>query len=129
VKAVSSYLALSEMFGLLLLTALTASVTAHTIFQASLSHVASDVRLTSLFVVQEVYVNGVSQGHQVGVRVPSYDICNGGINPYTTPVSSAVISVAAGATVGAQWHHTLASIPLAPISFSANECTGWSDSR
>ena len=36
------------------ITALAAVTQAHTIFQ-------------------EVYVNGVSQGHEVGVRVPSYD--------------------------------------------------------
>lgn len=35
-------------------------------------------------------------------------ICNGGINPYQTPVSTAVISVPAGASVTAEWHHTLA---------------------
>jgi len=77
------------------------SVSAHTIFQT-------------------LWVNGVSQGHQVGIRVPSYDgpitdvtsndvICNGGINPYVTPVSQTVIPVPAGAQVTAEWHHTLTS--------------------
>ncbi|KAF9533055.1 glycosyl hydrolase family 61-domain-containing protein [Crepidotus variabilis] len=78
-----------------------ASASAHTIFQ-------------------EFYVNGVSAGHQVGIRVPSYDgpitdvnsndvICNGGINPYLAPVSKTVIDVPAGAQVTAEWHHTLTS--------------------
>ena len=35
-------------------------------------------------------------------------ICNGGINPYQTPLPSAVITAAAGATVTAEMHHTLA---------------------
>ncbi|KAI0260244.1 glycoside hydrolase family 61 protein I [Gloeopeniophorella convolvens] len=80
--------------------ALTASASAHTIFQ-------------------EVYVNGVDQGHINGIRVPTYDgpitdvtsndvICNGGINPYQQPVSTVIISTPAGAQVTAEWHHTLA---------------------
>ncbi|GJE95940.1 glycoside hydrolase family 61 protein [Phanerochaete sordida] len=79
--------------------ALALSASAHTIFQ-------------------EFYVNGVDQGHLVGIRVPSYDgpvtdvtsngiICNGVENPFTTPVSKTVITVPAGATVTAEWHHTL----------------------
>ncbi|KAF9533056.1 glycoside hydrolase [Crepidotus variabilis] len=71
-------------------------------------------------IFQELWVNGVSAGHQVGIRVPSYDgpitdvnsndlICNGGINPYVTPVSKTVIPVPAGAQVTAEWHHTLTS--------------------
>ena len=71
----------------------------------------------------------------VGIRVPDYDgvrvsaflplscdlldnqpitdvtsndvICNGGINPYHQPLSTAVIKVPAGAQVTAEWHHTL----------------------
>jgi len=77
------------------------SVSAHTIFQ-------------------ELWVNGVSQGHLNGIRVPDYDgpitdvnsndiICNGGINPYHQPVSTKVITVPAGAQVTAEWHHTLTS--------------------
>ncbi|RDB17866.1 putative endo-beta-1,4-glucanase D [Hypsizygus marmoreus] len=77
------------------------SVSAHTIFQ-------------------ELWVNGVSQGHLSGIRVPDYDgpisdvnsndiICNGGINPYHQPVSTKVIDVPAGAQVIAEWHHTLSS--------------------
>ncbi|TFK74854.1 hypothetical protein BDN72DRAFT_892857 [Pluteus cervinus] len=69
-------------------------------------------------IFQELYVNGVSQGHQQGIRVPDYDgpitdvtsndvICNGGINPYHTPVSTKVITVAAGSQVTTEWHHTL----------------------
>jgi cellulase len=81
------------------LLALATSACAHTIFQ-------------------ELYVNGVSQGHLQGIRVPDYDgpitdvtsndiICNGGINPYHQPVSTKIIPVAAGAQVTAEWHHTL----------------------
>ncbi|KAH6911457.1 endoglucanase II [Coprinopsis sp. MPI-PUGE-AT-0042] len=90
------------MKGLLSLASLAvfvASASAHTIFQ-------------------ELYVNGVSAGHTVGIRVPTYDgpienvnsndiICNGGINPYRQPVSNVVIPVPAGATVTSEWHHTL----------------------
>ncbi|TFK33096.1 glycoside hydrolase [Crucibulum laeve] len=78
---------------------LASSVSAHTIFQ-------------------QLYVNGASQGHLTGIRVPDYDgpitdvtsndiICNGGINPYHQPVSNAIISVPAGATLTTEWHHTL----------------------
>ncbi|KAL0070346.1 hypothetical protein AAF712_002534 [Marasmius tenuissimus] len=69
-------------------------------------------------IFQELYVNGVSQGHLNGIRVPDYDgpimdvnsndiICNGGINPYHQPVSTSVINVPVGAQVTAEWHHTL----------------------
>ncbi|KAI0688896.1 glycosyl hydrolase family 61-domain-containing protein [Earliella scabrosa] len=84
---------------LLVATALATSAFAHSIFQ-------------------ELHVNGVSQGHMVGIRVPDYDgpitdvssndiICNGGINPYHQPISKTVIPVTAGAQVTAEWHHTL----------------------
>jgi len=81
-------------------------------------------------IMQQIYVNGVSQGHINGIRVPTYDgpitdltsndlICNGGINPYQTPVSQTVINVTAGAQITAEWHHTLAgadpSDPADPI--------------
>ncbi|KAF8895346.1 glycosyl hydrolase family 61-domain-containing protein [Infundibulicybe gibba] len=84
-------------------------------------------------IFQQVYVNGVSQGHLNGIRVPDYDgpitdvtsndvICNGGINPYHQPISTTVIPVAAGAQVTAEWHHTLdgavASDPADPIDAS-----------
>ncbi|KAH9924284.1 glycosyl hydrolase family 61-domain-containing protein [Epithele typhae] len=70
-------------------------------------------------IFQELYVNGVDQGHTNGIRVPDYDgpitdvtsndvICNGGINPYHQPISTKVISAAAGSQVTAEWHHTLA---------------------
>ncbi|KAG6916440.1 hypothetical protein DXG01_006768 [Tephrocybe rancida] len=36
-------------------------------------------------------------------------ICNGGINPYHTPISTTVIPIPAGAQVTAEWHHTLSS--------------------
>ncbi|KIY71206.1 lytic polysaccharide monooxygenase [Cylindrobasidium torrendii FP15055 ss-10] len=69
-------------------------------------------------IFQELWVNGVSQGHLNGIRVPDYDgpitdvssndiICNGGINPYHTPISSTIIPVTAGAQVTSEWHHTL----------------------
>ncbi|EEB92275.1 hypothetical protein MPER_09241 [Moniliophthora perniciosa FA553] len=83
----------------IILLALTASASAHTIFQ-------------------QLYVNGEDQGHLEGIRVPDYDgpiqdvtsndfICNGGINPYHQPISQTVIQVPAGAEVTAEWHHTL----------------------
>jgi len=70
-------------------------------------------------IFQEMYVNGVDQGHINGIRVPSYDgpitdvtsndvICNGGINPYQQPVSTVIIPVPAGVQVTAEFHHTLA---------------------
>ncbi|PVI04323.1 lytic polysaccharide monooxygenase [Periconia macrospinosa] len=81
--------------------ALLASASAHTIFQ-------------------ELWVNGVAQGHTKGIRVPTYDgpitdvtsndvICNGGINPYRTPLPKDVINVKAGDRLTAEWHHTLDS--------------------
>ncbi|KAG6861018.1 hypothetical protein C0995_004871 [Termitomyces sp. Mi166 len=90
---------------------LAASASAHTIFQ-------------------ELYVNGVDQGHLTGIRVPDYDgpitdvtsndiICNGGINPYHQPISQAIITVPAGATLTTEWHHSLSgadpSDPADPI--------------
>ncbi|KAI0682468.1 glycoside hydrolase family 61 protein [Cerioporus squamosus] len=69
-------------------------------------------------IFQKLYVNGVDQGELTGIRAPDYDgpitdvnsndiICNGGINPYHQPVSKAVVNVPAGASVTAEWHHTL----------------------
>ncbi|KAG6907062.1 hypothetical protein DXG01_010708 [Tephrocybe rancida] len=96
------------------LSVFTASASAHTIFQ-------------------ELYVNGVSQGHLNGIRVPDYDgpisdvtsndiICNGGINPYHTPISKSIITVPAGATVTGEWHHGLngadPSDPADPVDAS-----------
>jgi len=83
-------------------------------------------------IFQQLYVNGVAQGELTGIRAPDYDgpitdvtsndlICNGGINPYHQPVSTAVIDVPAGATVTAEWHHTLdqaAGDPADPIDAS-----------
>ncbi|KAH9936772.1 glycoside hydrolase family 61 protein [Epithele typhae] len=83
-------------------------------------------------IFQKLYVNGVDQGELVGIRAPDYDgpimdvtsndvICNGGINPYHTPISTAVIDVPAGATLTAEWHHTLnqaAGDPSDPIDAS-----------
>ncbi|KAG5730705.1 putative endo-beta-1,4-glucanase D [Termitomyces sp. T112] len=93
---------------------LVASASAHTIFQ-------------------ELYVNGADQGHLTGIRVPDYDgpitdvtsndiICNGGINPYHQPISQAIITVPAGASVTTEWHHALTgadpSDPADPIDSS-----------
>ncbi|KAH6881683.1 glycoside hydrolase [Alternaria rosae] len=82
---------------------LLASVAAHTIFT-------------------QLHVNGVAQGHTKGIRVPTYDgpitdvtsndvICNGGINPYRTPLPKDIINVKAGDKLTAEWHHTLDSKP------------------
>ncbi|KAK0464519.1 glycosyl hydrolase family 61-domain-containing protein [Desarmillaria tabescens] len=67
-------------------------------------------------VFSAVSVNGVDQGHAVGVRVPSSNapitdinsddlICN---TNFIQPVSDDVIKVAAGDQVTAQFHHTSA---------------------
>lgn len=69
-------------------------------------------------IFQRLHVNGVDQGYLNGVRYPSYDgpitdvtsndiICNGGPNPLVTPYSQTVITVPAGSTVQAEWHHGL----------------------
>ncbi|TCD61619.1 hypothetical protein EIP91_008163 [Steccherinum ochraceum] len=69
-------------------------------------------------IMQELYINGVDQGHINGIRVPDYDgpitdltsndvICNGGINPYHQPVSQMVLTAAAGSQITTEWHHTL----------------------
>ncbi|KAG8823590.1 hypothetical protein FRB91_011569 [Serendipita sp. 411] len=71
-------------------------------------------------IFQEVSVNGVSAGHLKGIRYPNYDgpindvttndvICNGGPNPLVTPYDTTIIDVPAGATVTAEFHHTLTS--------------------
>ncbi|KAK7048477.1 glycoside hydrolase family 61 protein G [Favolaschia claudopus] len=65
-------------------------------------------------IFQEVSVNGVDQGHGVGVRVPTSNaaitdlnspnlICN---TNFVQPVSQAVIKVPAGGQVTAQFHRT-----------------------
>ncbi|EJD44963.1 hypothetical protein AURDEDRAFT_165835 [Auricularia subglabra TFB-10046 SS5] len=81
-------------------------------------------------IFQQLYVNGVAQGHTTGIRVPTYDgpitdvtsndvICNGGVNPLNQPLPKTVIPVAAGTQVTAEWHHTLAgadpSDPADPV--------------
>ncbi|KAF8195542.1 glycosyl hydrolase family 61-domain-containing protein [Pholiota molesta] len=87
----------------------------------TLAAIATAVSVTKAHTIfQELYVNGVSQGHLNGIRVPDYDgpitdvssndvICNGGINPYHQPISTTVIPVPAGAQVTAEFHHTLSS--------------------
>ncbi|EJC98512.1 uncharacterized protein FOMMEDRAFT_187182 [Fomitiporia mediterranea MF3/22] len=94
---------------------------------------SSALSVTAHSIFQEMYVNGVDQGHITGIRVPDYDgpitdvtsndvICNGGINPYHQPISQAIITVPAGATVTTEWHHTLdgadPSDPADPIDKS-----------
>ncbi|KAJ6599514.1 glycoside hydrolase family 61 protein I [Mycena sp. CBHHK59/15] len=70
-------------------------------------------------IFQQMYVSGVDQGHLTGIRTVDYDgpimdvtsndiICNGGINPYHSPLPNTTITVPAGAQVTAEWHHTLA---------------------
>ncbi|KAJ6261140.1 Endoglucanase-4 [Drechslerella dactyloides] len=77
--------------------ALAGSASAHTIFQ-------------------QLWVNGVAAGQNVGIRVPTYNgpitdvlsndiICNGGVNPLATPLPSAIINVPSGATLTMEWHH------------------------
>ncbi|KAI0043182.1 carbohydrate-binding module family 1 protein [Auriscalpium vulgare] len=88
-------------------------------FASLIAFVAFATSSVAHTIFQEVYVNGVDQGHINGIRVPTYDgpitdvtsndvICNGGINPYQTPISTVIISTPAGAQVTAEWHHTLA---------------------
>ncbi|KDQ08555.1 glycoside hydrolase family 61 protein [Botryobasidium botryosum FD-172 SS1] len=72
-------------------------------------------------IIDELYVNGVSQGLHNCLRLPSYDgpitdvtsgdiTCNGGPNPLNT-VSKNVCGVAAGSQVSLRWGHTLDSGP------------------
>ena len=67
---------------LLASAALTTSALAHSIFQASMdaidptstcfvNFVNADTDILRL--LQEMYVNGVDQGHITGIRVPDYD--------------------------------------------------------
>ncbi|KAG9018747.1 hypothetical protein FRB90_010054 [Tulasnella sp. 427] len=69
-------------------------------------------------IFQRVWVNGVDQGLVHGIRYPTYNgpvsdvttndiICNGGVNPLHTPLPTDIITIPAGATVGAEWHHGL----------------------
>jgi len=81
-----------------------------TAFAALLTGVSlSGVHAHTIF--QQLYVNGVSPGHDVGIRyattnnpimdVTSNDIiCN---NPIAT--ASTIVNVAAGATITHEWHH------------------------
>jgi len=70
-------------------------------------------------ILDEIYVNGVSQGLHNCLRLPSYDgpitdvtstdlTCNGGPNPLNT-VSPNKCTMAAGAQLGLRWGHTLTS--------------------
>ncbi|GAB7347300.1 hypothetical protein MBLNU459_g3383t1 [Dothideomycetes sp. NU459] len=86
----------------------------------SLSLLAAGSAAHTIF--QEFYVNGVSAGHEQGIRVVEYDgpitnvsspdiICNSAANTYVTPYPpTKVIEVPAGASVITEWHHTLAGL-------------------
>ncbi|KIM29923.1 carbohydrate-binding module family 1 protein [Serendipita vermifera MAFF 305830] len=67
-------------------------------------------------IFQQLYINGVDQGHNTGIRVPSYNgpitdvtsvymSCNGGDNPLITPYPTAIVNIPAGAQVTTEWHH------------------------
>ncbi|EWC46811.1 hypothetical protein DRE_04056 [Drechslerella stenobrocha 248] len=68
-------------------------------------------------VFQRLWVNGVTPGQNVGIRVPLYDgpitdvshngiICNGaGINPMRQPPPGAIIDVPISSTLTMEWHH------------------------
>ncbi|KAG9002018.1 hypothetical protein FRB94_004168 [Tulasnella sp. JGI-2019a] len=69
-------------------------------------------------IFQRAHVNGVDEGYLNGIRYPTYDgpitnvsdpsvICNGGPNPLVTPYSQTIITVPAGGTFTAEWHHVL----------------------
>jgi len=65
-------------------------------------------------IFQQVSVNGVKQGQLVGMRAPDsdypvYDVTSTSItcNTGLTHLSSSIITVPAGATVGAWWEHVL----------------------
>ncbi|KAJ7676162.1 glycosyl hydrolase family 61-domain-containing protein [Mycena rosella] len=84
---------------------------------AAVSLFATSVYGHTIF--QQMYVNGVSQGHLTGIRVPDYDgpitdVTSNGIPhlqwwnqsiPHALP--NTTITVPAGAQVTAEWHHTL----------------------
>ncbi|PVF94632.1 glycoside hydrolase [Serendipita vermifera] len=68
-------------------------------------------------IFRELTVNGVAQGVNKGIRVPSYNgpvtdvttnsiICNGPPNPLITPYDQTIINVPAGATVAASFYHS-----------------------
>ncbi|KAK0201881.1 glycosyl hydrolase family 61-domain-containing protein [Desarmillaria ectypa] len=93
-------------------------------------------------VFSAVSVNGVDQGHAVGVRVPSSNapitdidsnglICN---TNFIQPISDEVIKVAAGDKITAQFHHTSAgyvgpdpSDPLDPTNKGLKWFKIWQD--
>ncbi|KAL0961476.1 hypothetical protein HGRIS_006420 [Hohenbuehelia grisea] len=80
----------------------------------SLSLLLSTTTTHARTVFSELAVNGVDQGHAVGIRVPSSNapvlnissndiICN---KKFIQPVSQAIIKVAAGEEVTAHFHHS-----------------------
>ncbi|TFK98047.1 glycoside hydrolase [Pterulicium gracile] len=71
-------------------------------------------------IFQKMYVNGVDQGHKVGIRVASTNnpvmevtksdiACN--VPSYAAPQSTAVINVPAGASITTEWHHGISAGP------------------
>ncbi|KAH8799256.1 glycoside hydrolase family 61 protein [Flagelloscypha sp. PMI_526] len=80
---------------------------------------------------QQVYVNGVDQGRFNAIRYPDYNgpitdvtsndlICNGGINPYHQPLSTKVITAAAGSTITTQWWYSLNNGTTSPEVIDAS---------
>jgi hypothetical protein len=76
-------------------------------FSTAASALAFAASASAHSIFQQMYVNGVSAGKLAGIRVPDYDgpimdvtsndlICNGGINPYHSPMSKSVVTVPAG---------------------------------
>ncbi|TFK24833.1 endoglucanase II [Coprinopsis marcescibilis] len=82
---------------------------------ASFSALLSTGTAHSIF--QELHVNGVTQGHAVGIRVPknnypvedvnSKDIICHGKWGFRLPISDKIVKVPAGANVTAEWHSYL----------------------
>ncbi|TFK25359.1 endoglucanase II [Coprinopsis marcescibilis] len=69
-------------------------------------------------IFQELHVNGVSQGHVIGIRAPYYNypttnvsakdiICNGVTHAWNLPLPDKVIPVPAGAQVTTEWHASI----------------------
>ncbi|KAF4548251.1 putative glycosyl hydrolase family 61 protein 2 [Elsinoe fawcettii] len=69
-------------------------------------------------IFQEMYIDGVSQGHLYGIRtvqssnplknITSPDIiCNGAVNNFTQNPAADVISLPAGSTITTEWHNKL----------------------
>ena len=83
-------------------------------FSLSLAAIAA-TSVSAHTIFQRLSVNGADQGQLVGVRAPDSDYpvqdvnsgdiaCNTGLH---NPISSAVVSIPAGAKVGSWWQHIL----------------------